>query len=255
MTQYLKAQVCIADGPKYTAYIEEERFKRYGSVYPYFPLAVGKSIARELNGIESGMSKMEYDPACDRFIYADFGAMEMISFGAEDLDTNEGTQHLYEIGTYDWQWECFRLLSVDRPPKETKKKALPKPTGKKEQVFKKTIEKFIADEERSIKKSLGDLWDGPRYTMYSFHDRPDKLTFAYDGSLYEDLNGYYGWDFKERFDKALEDAGLEWGVDIDYDDYSRLSLYKPTSYNKKPFKATSVKMAMPKMKKTATRRK
>ena len=105
-----------------------------------------------------------------------------------------------------------RLISGSRKPKEV--------------IFREAIENFIAQQEKLYKDCLEELWDGPLYPDYSFHDYPDRLTFSFDGTLYEDLNGYNGWAVRNAFDRAMEDAGLEWGEDMDWDTYSDISLYK-----------------------------
>lgn len=102
-------------------------------------------------------------------------------------------------------------------------------------LFRNTIEDFLAKEEKAYKDALEDLYDGPIYTDYCFHDSPEKLTFSYDGEIYEQMNYNDSDDFAGRLFDALEKAGFEWGIDIDQDSYSEISYYKHTeSANRKP---------------------
>lgn len=121
--RYLKATVCIAGGPRYSAFIEEERYRLYGSVYPLFPKSEAMRILRELNSIPDGFTKMNYDPSDDRFEYCDFAAKEIIAFDTEDVETDEGPKHLYEIGTYSWQWELADGTPVARASRQCKPKS------------------------------------------------------------------------------------------------------------------------------------
>ena len=112
---YLKALVRLYGGRPYTGYIEEERYWRYGSVYPYFTASEGLRISEEINSIPDGHTKMDYMDG--RFHFCDFAEERVSRFDVKPLETNEGGMFLHEIGTYDWGWSLVRLLPVTKQTK------------------------------------------------------------------------------------------------------------------------------------------
>ena len=122
---YLKARVQLGDGRPYTGYIEEERYKQYGSVYPYFPLPEALKIQGELNSISDGHLKMDYMDGA--FIVCDFAAQEIYRIPVRTMETNEGLMRLHEIGTGDWDWRLVDMVPVTtqtRLPVEDRKSRL-----------------------------------------------------------------------------------------------------------------------------------
>ena len=97
-------------------------------------------------------------------------------------------------------------------------------------LFKKTIEDYINDYDRQTK----DFYERESMPFpyepledYTFHnDGNGHYTFSYDGPLY-DLLVYDedGGAFKDGLHRALENAGFEWGVNIEQDTYSDIGFY------------------------------
>ena len=109
---YLKALVRTYGGKPYTGYIEEERYRRYGSVYPLFTTSEALKIEGEINSIPDGHTKMDFMDG--RFYYCDFAEGHVCQFDMRSVETNEGDFRLHEIGTYDWGWNLIRLLPVTK---------------------------------------------------------------------------------------------------------------------------------------------
>lgn len=98
-------------------------------------------------------------------------------------------------------------------------------------LFKQTITDYIhqweSDFKQTITDSLPQFSEGD-YTLddYTFHDEGNgHYTFSYDGDVYELMNYEDPEYFRDGLERALEEAGFEWGENIDYDTYSDLGFY------------------------------
>lgn len=98
-------------------------------------------------------------------------------------------------------------------------------------LFKQTITDYIHQWESERDWTLDD---------YTFHNNGNgHYTFSYDSQVYELMNYEDPAIFKDGLERALENAGFEWGETIEYDTYSDLGFYnhsemKSTKKSKKP---------------------
>lgn len=97
-------------------------------------------------------------------------------------------------------------------------------------LFKKTIQDYIDDYDnqmRGLHTEMGFTDEYEPLGDYTFHDNGEgHYTFSYDGVLYEMMN-YGAGDFKWGLHDALENAGFEWGVNVEQDTYSDIGFYDP----------------------------
>lgn len=70
---------------------------------PHFELAEAKRVAEDFN--KCAEYPMQYDEIYDQFYILDTETTELETWKGEDIQTDEGTKHLYGIGAYSWVWD------------------------------------------------------------------------------------------------------------------------------------------------------
>ena len=96
----------IEDVNQYDGYDEEYSWN--GWACPWFTKEVGEQIASDLGGL------MKFDANKDTFVYTypyeDGSDVEVDYFVGADIETVDGTKHLYPIGNKSWIWDTVEEI-------------------------------------------------------------------------------------------------------------------------------------------------
>lgn len=74
-----------------------------GWATPYYEIEEAKRVAEGFN--ECAEYPMQYDKVYDQFYVLDTDTTELETWKGFDVQTEDGTKHLYGIGAYSWIWD------------------------------------------------------------------------------------------------------------------------------------------------------
>lgn len=97
-----KAVFTIGEYPKaYIGYTSGRTWNGWAT--PYFELDEAKRVAEGFN--ECAEFPMQYDKVYDQFYILDTDTTDLETWKGEDIQTTDGTKHIYGIGAYSWVWD------------------------------------------------------------------------------------------------------------------------------------------------------
>lgn len=97
-----KAVFTIGDDPKaYIGYTDGQLWNGWAT--PHFELSEARKVMLDYN--------LKYDDKTDTFIFSDDDDI-ITTWQGYDIQTQDGTKHLYDIGAYSWVWDTYSAREV-----------------------------------------------------------------------------------------------------------------------------------------------
>ena len=182
-----------------------------------------KSKVKKKTSIYSGKWYWEFDNPSDRAFIDEVRNNGVVT----DLKIERG----HAFRTYDYNGQRYEVIEHPDYPDGYGDMTILEPEPDYSvltfDLFKKTIEDYLKQH------SFADM----PLDEYTFHDLGNgHYTFSYDGDIYELMNYDDTGNFKWGLHDALENAGFEWGVNIEQDTYSDIGYYNHANKSTKKSK-------------------